>query len=96
MESKAITSLALIALIGLFLFSLYATGKVVFHMYKAVTNITGKYSSLFGVLSLVMPSQFNEEGNIHRVKLLKWLPVVAISYSILFSLKYLVGTGAAN
>jgi len=88
MESKMVAIAGLVVLIGVFGFSLYATGKVIFHMYKLVTNATGAYASLFGAFLLLMPSQFNEEGNVHRFILFRWLPWVAISYAVLFVLKY--------
>jgi hypothetical protein len=91
MESKLIAIAGIIVLIGLFVFALYATGKVIFHMYKLVTNVTGTYASLFGAFLLFMPSQFNEEGNANRIILLRWLPWVAISYVVLFGLNYVVG-----
>ena len=88
MESKALSILVLFGMFGLFPFALFATGKVIFHVYKVVTNVTGKYTSLFGAALLFMPSQFNEEGNFHRVQLLRWLPWVVVSDTILFGLKY--------
>jgi hypothetical protein len=81
----------IVVLIGIFIFAMYATGKVIFHMFKLVTNVTGTYASLFGAFLLFMPSQFNKEGNAHRVILLRWLPWVAISYAVLFRLKYVIG-----
>ena len=45
------------------------TAKATYHMYHVVTNVTGKYSNFFGPLLLLMPSQFNEKGNRHRIAL---------------------------
>ena len=57
--------LALLAFVG----ALILTAKAIYHMYHVVTNVTGKYSGFFGALLLLMPSQFNEKGNKHRVAL---------------------------
>ena len=57
--------LALLAFVG----ALILTATAIYHMYHAVTNVTGKYSGFFGALLLLMPSQFNEKGNKHRVAL---------------------------
>lgn len=58
-------ALAIVAFVG----ALILTAKAIYHMYHVVTNGTGKYSGLFGPLALLMPSQFNEKGNKHRVAL---------------------------
>lgn len=59
------TVLTVSAFLGILAF----TAKAIYHTYHILTNITGKYSGLFGVLLLLMPSQFNEKGNRHRIAL---------------------------
>ena len=62
--------------VSAFVGALVFTAKAIYHTYHVVTNATGKYSGLFGVLLLLMPSQFNEKGNRHRIALgptLLWL-----------------------
>lgn len=61
--------LKIVLAISAFVGALILTAKAIYHMYYVVTNVTGKYSGLFGVLLLLMPSQFNEKGNKHRVAL---------------------------
>ena len=81
-----------IAIVGLLAIvtGLYLTGKMVFHMHKVVTNVTGKYASFLGALLLFMRSQFNEVGNIHRTKLLRLLPLLLLAYGIAFFSKYIM------
>lgn len=55
--------------ISAFVGTLFFTAKAIYHTYHVVTNVTGKYSGFFGALLLLMPSQFNEKGNKHRVAL---------------------------
>ena len=56
-------TIAIIAFIGAFALTI----KAIYHMYHIITNITGKYSSFFGAFLLLMPGQFNETGNKHRI-----------------------------
>jgi hypothetical protein len=57
--------LAISGFIGAFFF----TGKAIYHTFYVVTNMTRKYASLLGPFALLMPNQFNAEGNRHRVAL---------------------------
>ena len=77
----------------LFAFAFYGTGKFVYHMYKMIKNVTGKNASFLSAFLLVMPSQFSEEGNLHRVKLLRLLPWLVISYILLFGLNLILEFG---
>lgn len=79
--------IAISALIALLL-ALYLTGKCIYHMYKIVNNCTGRNAFLFGALLLGMPSQFNAEGNEHRLQLLRLLPKLLAAYLTAFGLKY--------
>jgi hypothetical protein len=76
------------ALIAL-LFTFYLTGKFTYHVYKLVSNCTGRYAFLFGPLLWFMPSQFNLEGNDHRIRLIRMLPKLMASFTITFCLNYL-------
>lgn len=78
------TKLAIGAMVIAFPFAFYFVVRSIFHMYKVVTNITGKYASFYGPLLLLMPSQLNEKGNEHRIKLLYCLVWVILTFVVLF------------
>ncbi len=69
------------ASVGAFFF----TGKTIYHFFYMVTNMTGKYASLFGPLALFMPNQFNAVGNRHRVALGPALLGVGVCWGLLFA-----------
>ena len=73
-----------IILLLAFISFLYFTGKTLYHGFNMINNVTGKYASFFAPLILFMPSQFNEEGNKHRVKFYSSIIGVAISWAIYF------------
>jgi len=66
---------------------LYLTGKAIYHMYHMLNNITGKYANFLAPFVIFMPSQFNEEGNQHRIKLYPSVIGVAISWGVIFLIK---------
>ena len=73
-----------------FPFAMYFTIRLTFHMYKIVMNVTGKYASFYGPFILAMPKQFNDEGNLHRIKFLKLIPWLALSYVVCFGVLYIL------
>ena len=50
-------------------------------------NLIGKYSGLFGIFTLGMPSQYDQLGNEHRQKFLVMLPINLVLFALLFFLK---------
>ncbi len=72
--------LAISGFIGAFFF----TGKAIYHAFYVVTNVTGKYASLLGLFVLLMPKQFNAEGNRHRVALGSALLGVAVCWGAIY------------
>lgn len=84
--SAIVKAVFLIAFIGAFVF----TVKAVYHMYFVVTNITGKHGNFLGPFVLLMPSQFNAEGNKHRAALAPALFGVIVCWGALeFARSYL-------
>ena len=79
MELLIIAS-GVVAFVGAFFF----TGKAIFHLYHVLTNVTGKYSGFFGPLLLLMPSQFNDKGNKHRVALGPTLFALMVCWFVLY------------
>lgn len=64
--------------------ALFFTVKAIYHGFYVVTNVTGKYASLLGPFVLLMPNQFNAEGNRHRDGLWPALLGVAVCWGALF------------
>ncbi len=67
-----------------FVGALFFTAKAIYHTYHVVTNVTGKYSGFFSALLLLMPSQFNEQGNKHRVALGPTILALMACWLVLF------------
>lgn len=93
METLKIIYLAL--LLVAFPAAFYLTGKAIYNMFRVVTNVNGRYASLLGPILLLMPSMFNEIGNIYRVKLLRQLPWLFASYLVCFGVVALAGLNNA-
>ena len=74
-------------LVVAFVSSLYFTGKTIYHMFHMINNITGKYANFLAPFVLFMPSQFNEEGNKHRIKFYPSIIGVAVSWGVIFIVK---------
>lgn len=83
MKGDAIVSLVVV--VPAFIGGVYFTGKAIFHMYHVVTNTTGKYANFLGPFALLSASQFNSEGNRHRVALVPALLGLAICWGALFA-----------
>ena len=76
-----------IILLLAFVSCFYFTAKAIYHMFHMLNNIIGKYANFLAPLVLFMPSQFNEEGNKHRIKFYPSIIGVAISWGIIFLVK---------
>ena len=76
--------LRIVLVIGAFVGAFIFTVKAIYHMYHVLTNVTGKHSGFFGAFLLLMPSQFNEKGNKHRVALGTTLLVVIACWLVLY------------
>lgn len=74
-----------VATVAAFAGGMYFTGKVIFHMYHVVTNITGRYASFLGPLLLLSPSQLNTKGNQHRLALGPALLGLAVCWAVLLA-----------
>jgi len=84
------SAIALVLLLVAFLGAFVFTGKAIYHMYHAVTNITGKYANFLGPFLLLMPSQFNPEGNRHRIAIVPAIiGLIVCWFVILFARGYL-------
>jgi len=62
------------------------TGKAIFHVFKIVTNITGRWADFMGPLILFSPSQLNAEGNKHRLAFGRLFLPLVVSYIVLFGI----------
>ena len=75
-----------IILIITFVTFFYLILKALYHGFNMINNVTGKYASFLGPLVLFMPSQFNEEGNKHRIKLYPHIIGAAVCSGVIFLL----------
>lgn len=81
--------LAVLLLIA-FPIAFYLVVKSIQHMWGLINNITGRYAMFYGGLLLFMPSQFNEQGNMHRIKLINTLKWLVPLFIILFGGSYVL------
>lgn len=78
------------ALVVFFITAFYLTGLCIYYMFRMVTNVTGKYASLFAPFLLFMPNQFNAEGNLYRSKFIKCFPLLVLSYLAMFGAAFIL------
>ena len=65
--------------------------KMMWHFWYMNQNLIGKYSGFIGPFVLFMPNQFNNKGNEHREKFIKFLALVLVSFLCFFGLYEFLG-----
>ena len=78
---------AVLLLVAL-LIAFYLIIRSLQHTWGLINNVTGKNAMFYGGLLLFMPSQFNQRGNMHRIKLLNTLKLLFPLSLILFGGSY--------
>ena len=77
-------------LVVFFITAFCLTALCIYYMFRMVTNVTGKYASLFAPFLLFTPNQFNAEGNLYRNKFIKCFPLLVLSYLCIFGAAFIL------